>query len=354
MAWATLKYSPAKIDAAGELIARGPAATTTSDDVDEAIDIVSNWRSCHSFPLNTFQMTLRRKAGAIYEKALVAQRIKRLPAIQHKLERMQHLRLSELQDIAGCRCVLNSVAQVRSLHRSYMESDIRHRVVKTYDYIAAPKRTGYRSLHLVYEYRSDKSEEHNGRKIEMQLRTRLQHAWATTVETVGLFSSQKLKSNQGDKEWLRLFALMGSAVALREGEPIVPSTSQDQTKLVAELKALASKLDAKRKLEAYGHALKAVEPVGTKGSVFLLRLDASAGSLTVTEYTKRQLREANRHYMSLEKEAVGKPDVDVVLVSVDNLKLLRQAYPNYYLDTKVFVEALDAAMSAQFSAPRKT
>jgi hypothetical protein len=58
--------------------------------------------------------------------------------------------------------------------------------------------------------------------------------------------------------------------------------------------------------------------------------------------------------MSLEKEAVGKPDVDVVLVSVDNLKLLRQAYPNYYLDTKVFVEALDAAMSAQFSAPRKT
>jgi len=42
----------------------------------------------------------------------------------------------------------------------------------------------------------------------------LQHAWATAVEAVGIFTKQALKSNIGDGEWLRLFALMSSEIAV--------------------------------------------------------------------------------------------------------------------------------------------
>ncbi|MBU6438396.1 MAG: hypothetical protein KGQ77_12790, partial [Betaproteobacteria bacterium] len=60
----------------------------------------------------------------------------------------------------------------------------------------------------------------NNQKIEVQLRTRLQHAWATAVEIVDAFTGQALKSglklNSGDPKWRRFFALMSSVIAIRE------------------------------------------------------------------------------------------------------------------------------------------
>ncbi len=43
--------------------------------------------------------------------------------------------------------------------------------------------------------------------IELQLRTRLQHEWATAVETMGTFLQSSLKSSQGPEEWLDFFSL---------------------------------------------------------------------------------------------------------------------------------------------------
>jgi hypothetical protein len=340
MAWATLKYTALEVNAAGDTLIDRAA---TPEAYDGAIDIAGNWRSCHGFALNTFQMTLRKAARVIQDDALVAQRLKRLPAITHKLERFKKLKLSELQDIAGCRCVMKNIPSVRSLRDTYRTNRMRHRLLKENDYIDAPKSSGYRGIHLIYEYLSEKSTEHNGRQIEMQLRTKLQHAWATAVETAGLFSSQKLKSSQGDKRWLRFFALMGSAVALREKAALVPGTPTSPAELVKELRSLATALEARKKLQAYGDALRYAAPSG-RGSVFLLNLDAAAESLDVQEYTKRELRQANAEYLRLEKLAVGKPHIEVVLVAVDDLLHLRTAYPNYYLDTKAFVGALDYAI----------
>ena len=43
--------------------------------------------------------------------------------------------------------------------------------------------SGYRGVHLIYRYNSDRKTEYNTLLIEMQLRSQLQHAWATAVET---------------------------------------------------------------------------------------------------------------------------------------------------------------------------
>ena len=77
-------------------------------------------------------------------------------------------------------------------------SGLRHTLVhEPVDYINHPREdTGYRGIHLIYRYRSDrKKRAWNGRKIEVQLRTKLQHAWATAVETIGAFKNMALKSN---------------------------------------------------------------------------------------------------------------------------------------------------------------
>jgi len=106
---------------------------------------------------------------------------------------------SQMQDIGGCGAVVSSVQAVRLLHERYKRSEIKHKLLSTDDYIAAPKTSGYRSLHLVYSYFSDRKKTHNGLRIEVQIRSSLQHAWATAVETVGTFIRQALKSSLGEK-----------------------------------------------------------------------------------------------------------------------------------------------------------
>ncbi len=158
-----------------------------------------------------------------------------------------------------------------------------------------------------------------------------------------MFSKEYLKSSQGDPRWLRFFALMGSAIALRENAPPVPETPTSRVPLLTELKDIAQQLNARKRLLAYGEALSLVEP--KDGSFFLMRLNASEGRLEVIGFKRTEHRLAQAKYMSLERDLVGKPDEDAVLVSVDSVKNLRSAYPNYYLDTKRFVKAFDQAVS---------
>jgi hypothetical protein len=58
----------------------------------------------------------------------------------------------------------------------------------------------------------------NGRNIEIQIRARLQHSWATAVESVGSFRQEDLKGNIGDADWLRLFRLISGEFAIAEGQ----------------------------------------------------------------------------------------------------------------------------------------
>jgi hypothetical protein len=229
MGWTTPGFSRQQVNAAGMALVE-PGCT--SDQREYAIGIINNWRSSHAFPLNTFQMYLRGKTKQVDKHGVVAQRIKRLSAIELKLRLIPDLRLAQMQDIGGCRAVVRSIKAVNELHGLYKQTQFKHELVHFDNYIESPRDTGYRSIHLVYRYYSDKNEAHNDLKIEMQLRTRLQHAWATAVETVGTFRQQSLKSGIGDKEWLRFFALMGSVIALRERTPLVSDTPADKNELV--------------------------------------------------------------------------------------------------------------------------
>src|SRR5512139_2298141 len=98
MEWATLKYSKKAVNRAGEVLVAEDNVST--DAFFAALDVISNWRACHNFPLNTFQVGLRRYASKIDDGCIVAQRIKRLSSIGLKLERFPKMTLSQMQDIA--------------------------------------------------------------------------------------------------------------------------------------------------------------------------------------------------------------------------------------------------------------
>lgn len=362
MEYARPEYPILLVDAAGDLIIDPTALPDsgtqywTAEDwetyqhVLDAYGIVNNWRSSHSFPLNTFQVTLRLRGHQIDPNAVVAQRIKRLPTVIDKLNRRK-FKLSEIQDIGGCRAVVSSVRDVNRLVKVYETSALKHELIHKDDYIQHPKVSGYRGIHLVYSYKSDKKNTWNGLKIEMQFQSTVQHAWATAVETVGRFTGQALKSNQGNKRWKRFFALMGSAIALREKTPLVPNTPQDAAILIADLRRYVDRLGVIGHLEGYATALKHREDRNIAGAhYFLLKLEPSAQQILVTGFKANQIEEAQQEYQRVESEISSSNGDDVVLVSADSMDGLLRAYPNYFLDTHLFIETVKLALKPDQSS----
>lgn len=185
--------------------------------------LVNNWRSAHSYPLNSINMTLKQRAIRVEKTAIVYQRLKRAEAIRAKMLRQEkeHGRmfdLTSMQDLGGCRAIMSDVDKIEELLSVYEDAhkknpdrgSIREHMD---DYISQPKDDGYRGVHLIYKYRSQ-AEEHaliaarewdrlkfDGLRIEIQIRSRLQHQWASAVETAGRHIRRNIKGDGGGKSW---------------------------------------------------------------------------------------------------------------------------------------------------------
>jgi ppGpp synthetase/RelA/SpoT-type nucleotidyltranferase len=348
MAWARRQFSKGQIDRAGATLID---LASTREDLDSALQVINNWRASHSYPLQAVKMTLRARAKSANDSALIAQRLKRLASIAIKLRDNPNMKLSQMQDIGGCRAVMPTIADVRALVRTYEISSVKNprygRPVQhgKDDYIGTPKSDGYRSYHAIFKYQSmyEDKKVFEGQRIEIQIRSQLQHAWATAVETVQTFTGQALKSKikAGDPQWLRFFALMGSAIARRERCPLVPGTPIKKEELVEEIRELSDKLSVEQVLKGWGFAVQQVAMAALPGAVtFLLVLDSVKRTLVTTPFKSDELQRASEMYLVVEKEMQERPELQAVLVSVESIEALRDAYPNYYLDTTAFIEAI--------------
>ena len=194
-----------------------------------ALKILDNWRAIHSYPLQVFYVRLRTVSKKLDSTSLTAQRLKRVSSVIAKLQRRYYgknpsMELTQMQDIAGCRAILSNVTLAKRLaEEEYIKKkgDLKHKLVGTKDYITNPKPDGYRGIHLIYSYKSDKKnkKKYDGLLVEIQIRSKLQHIWATAVETVDFFTRQAIKSNEGQPEWIEFFRLVSSAFAKLENCP---------------------------------------------------------------------------------------------------------------------------------------
>ena len=321
----TLQFSPDQIDRAGQILVE----ETDADKWSESVHLINQWRTSHAGPLNTFRINLRRRVG---RRGFVAQRLKRLPSIRSKLERLPRIRLSQMQDIGGCRAVLHTSDQAYDLALGFASSRIRHKLIRYKDYIEKPQRSGYRGLHMMYAYASDRSTQLDGLNIEVQIRSLRQHQWATAVETVGTFTRNDLKSNQGNATWLRFFALMSTEIAMREGMPGIPDTPTDRSKLVREIRECDRQLGISQRLAAFQELTPMLSSLLTRNKWVVLELDLANQTVNGSVFNPGDLEVATDWYVKREVESRGDSQVEVVLVSAASLSTLRRAFPNYLAD----------------------
>ena len=247
-----------------------------------------------------------------------------------------------MQDIGGLRAVVSSLQKVRALERNYRSSKFKHELHTSYDYIENPKPSGYRSIHLVYKYRNLTNDSYDGLFIELQIRTRVQHAWASAVETMGTYLNHSLKSSEGPEKWLSFFSLVGSALAHMEGTNPVPGYEKlSKISTYNEVVSQMEELGVIDKLMAFSVATQHITTDKKKGSFHLIKLDFIDKRVTINNYSKDELDKANKDYAKVESEIAEGASLQAVLVSTGSIKNLRKAYPSYFLDTRDFIKHLN-------------
>lgn len=330
--WDTPQYSKRQINNAGKILSK---QNINENERQEALEIINNWRSSHAYPLSVIANNLRRNN----KNALVVQRLKRLDSIVSKLERIDTMELYRMQDLGGCRVIVDTIEDVYQAEQQFEHSSARHIKKGFKDYIQNPKISGYRCFHAIYKYHSDKVDTYNKNMlIEIQFRTKLQHLWATALETMGLYEKQNLKAGQGDESVLRFFTLMSSIFALVEGTPVCPDTSDDFKALIDEVQCLNTKYKIFEKLHGISSTVKNVSSHSHgNAKYFLLKLEIKPNQTTLytAAFPAKDLSVATHAYNKIEQK--HDDNIDAVLVSANDMNALKAAYPNYFADINSFL-----------------
>lgn len=328
-----LKYSKSQAKKAGKVFTN---PNTSNAEKEEALNIINNWRASHSFPLQILYVHLRRISK---DSFIVAQRLKRLHSITQKLIRFPNMSLTSMQDIGGCRIIVDSIKEVYNTVNNLKKSRMRHILKEEYDYLKEPKSDGYRSYHIVYSYNSDRNKIYNGLFIEIQVRTHIQHLWATAVETIDTFTNESLKLGRGSQESKEFFILVSKLLQLYEECEYDLDTIKNSNQLnnFFNFNATQKIIEKLNSIKTAVNVLENTNAPEIQG-YYLLKFDRANGSLTVTSYSKKQIEKATDEYDKLEKNSTE--NENVVLVSTSSFKALKQAYPNYFADIAEFLSLM--------------
>jgi len=353
----TTNFSGKQINRAGEkLISHN--LDPEGEEFADCVKVLSYWRSAHEEPLRIAFDELQKTVVAQDSSAIFAKRLKRSVSIYMKLIRFDKMKLKNIQDIGGCRAIVANEKQLRKVVRDLKKlpevKNIPGRY-RTKDYIKRPKSDGYRSYHIVGKFLDLDG---NSKSIEIQLRTRIQHYWATAVEIVDLFTGQALKSSLGEERWREFFSEISQQMALIER---ISSFSQldekekfkrylsllekDESLLEQcfRIQGMSDSISVMEKFTAFAESLKAVDDRLTESidaGFVLLKIDTINGQVSSKIFSNDDGAVASNEYTVMETEASSESGVVVALVSSSAVGGIKEAYPNYFADSSEFLEIL--------------
>jgi len=220
-----------------------------------------------------------------------------------------------------------------------VKHELRHGKNK-YDYIEHPKPTGYRGIHDVYRHlprgssRREEKKPWDSLMVEVQYRTRAQHAWATAVEISDLIDGERTKFEMDQSKRGRFFALASEIIA-RNHENIQKSFTDESTKnLQKELQILEHELGILSRLSL----LKQFEYEEKFQRHNVLNIFRRAdGGLDLEIIPFNTAGPAIEKATELENSGGS---VNAVYVRADKPNQLRSAYRNYFYDPVDFVKIL--------------
>lgn len=349
MAWPAPQHSKRRVKAAGDRMSEFQIEHARRDfDFEHFVSefpyeddmIIRNWRAAHGTVLNTAQAWLRRLNKG-QRDAVFGQRLKRHDTIIDKLATRRARDLSTMHDIAGVRAIFRTIPELNDFRQQIKASKAKHRFIHSpekYDYISSPKETGYRGIHEVVERQvaSESGKAWNGLKFEVQLRTAVQHAWATAVEIYDDTQKSRFKFEPATDPAYEQFLLASEMFArVHEG---IKGCLPDVPDIILAERFL--ELESETNAVSMIHGLQiAVNTRPLEKNSILQR--TKSGELII--HTFKTFIEALRTINFIENQD---NTVNAVLVGAKTPSHIREAFRNYFEDTSLFVDLLESSIDA--------
>lgn len=342
-----LGYSKKQIKKAGESIRKRQPNN-------DAVLIIQNYRAAHLYPLTIIKNLVWKHIQKTSIQAVIARRLKRLPTIIDKLSRQtldgfnaNSICITRMQDIGGCRVIVDNRSDLLRINESLNLSRTVHSTIRMMDYTIIAKGTGYRGIHRVYKcYDKKDSHDWKGFYIELQLRTKLQHLWATTVEVVDLCEGRTLKTNpfNADPDWIEFFKVMSDFFANDDGFISLSNIEKEKRKRL--LLSLNRKLCATDKLNSFNQIFSNNDLVNAHADhrYAIIAIDLNSKETYYKFYRGKDKSAAIELYSDIEKNE----KYNGLFVEMDDVRQLKYAYPNYLIDTSTFLDKFDVYVTSNY------
>jgi len=315
-----------------------------------------NFREAHNIIIKLF--TIELKKVNFSNQHLTASRNKRIETIISKLRRPEKPKLDRIHDIAGTRIIFENIKSLEDYIDILENTELVNFKEKInedknrYNYIKNPKSDGYRSIHKVFYYSSnipystlnEKSFNLENKKIELQLRTRLQHIWATTVEIYDIINKSNIKTGTHNKLETKEGLFFKKCSLVFEG---IESNDVEKIKInINEIFRDKDLVEIYNRLKGIKN-IKNIQLPKTLGSdeVFILITDLNKGKTTffttdpIEKNDKQDTFLINASYRRLEEKNT-KGEYILLLLTLGDIKKLKNVYPNYFLNTNKFISIL--------------
>lgn len=322
--------SKTKIDKSGKLLSDFNA------DYDETmleLDLVfDEYRKSHLEPLTRLTLELQGWLQGHYDDYYIAQRLKRKPQILRKLRRFS-VRLTQLQDIGGCRVIVDKNQDVNALFHFIMDrleaSDF-VKVVRKTDYREKGRDdTGYRALHVILEI--------SGCMLELQLRSKIQHYWSESIERTSVLYGKRLKEKEGDAKVIEYFKKFSDALHEIETSNAMSSRTEIDLQESRELAEAIIHCSTNGKAisgfvnEGVIKSMTATEQGNASGfNNWVLVFDWSDGNFVTWEMVGRNPDQAVAAYLRYEAEFTEDDLKEVVMIGSPNISTVQHTHSHYF------------------------
>lgn len=326
-----MKISKTLVDRAGRALSKDDE--TDVDKYIQYVEAFDEYRKEHLAPLSETTIELQSWMNSFGKKYFIAQRLKRKPQILRKLQRFS-ARLSQLQDIGGARIIVDNNNDVDQLV-SYLEEKISKqdniRLLRMTDYRGDGREdSGYRAFHIMME--------RDGMKLELQLRSKIQHYWAETIERTSVVYGHHLKELEGDQTVINYFKCLSDLFyEIEAGRKPNPALKTKVEKLRIESENIIQDSDVKNVFKSYVNEgmVKDLEEkekrLGNPGlNNWIFVFNWRVGAFVTWDLVTNDPNGAIKKYVEYENNYTSDQGYEVVLVGSSEVSTVRRTHSHYF------------------------
>lgn len=295
-------------------------------DTQEFNDCINEWRRAHQSPLETVYDYIVELSNEI-DNSICSSRLKRVSSIKEKLLRKNsNTHLQTMGDIAGCRLIVDNFKEIDYCLRKITE---KFDVLNVNYHTEGLQTSGYTGVHVICKF--DKTDKllFNGLKVEIQLRIKHQHTWATTVEILDLICGTRMKTGQivdGYSEFMKASAILLHYLDTDKNLHQINPPKE----LLNNIDFLNKKLNIEKKIDAYNDTLFPLALNKPTPGYSIIRVHKGSNYCTI-KYFGDKKEEALNKYFELEKDQnTQRDDKYPLLAYCINVENLPEAFPNYF------------------------